>query len=39
MPPELAERIEAWGESQQPQLTRSEAIRALIERGLKARKA
>jgi len=33
-PDELTKRIDAWGESQQPQLSRSEAIRALIEKGL-----
>jgi hypothetical protein len=32
--PDLTERIEAWGAHQSPPLSRSEAIRALIERGL-----
>jgi len=37
-PPELTERIESWAAKQSPPLSNSEAIRALIERGLKARK-
>lgn len=38
MPEELAESVDAWGEKQTPPLSRSEAIRALIEKGLKAKK-
>jgi len=38
MPEGLAESVDAWGEKQTPPLSRSEAIRALIERGLKAKK-
>lgn len=34
----LTEQVDAWGEKQAPPLSRSEAIRALIEKGLKARK-
>jgi hypothetical protein len=37
-PPELTERIEAWrAEQRAPAPSRSEAIRLLIERGLKAK--
>lgn len=36
-PPELTARVEKWGESQNPPLTRSEAIRKLLERGLGGR--
>jgi len=38
MPEDMAERVDDWGERQSPPLSRSEAIRALIEKGLKARK-
>jgi len=34
MPDELAARLDTWATSQEPPLTRSEAIRALLERGL-----
>ena len=37
-PPDLTQRIETWGAEQEPPLSRSEAIRALIERGLKSKK-
>jgi len=31
----LTDQVDDWGEKQMPPLSRSEAIRALIERGLK----
>jgi len=33
-PEDLIEKVEAWASDQEPPLSRSEAIRALIERGL-----
>jgi hypothetical protein len=38
-PAELTKLIDAWGAGQSPSLSRSEAIRALIERGLRLRKS
>jgi uroporphyrinogen-III synthase len=36
---ELAEKIDAWRTQQRPVLTRGEAARQLIEKGLEARQA
>jgi metal-responsive CopG/Arc/MetJ family transcriptional regulator len=36
---QLLQRIDEWSQKQSPPLSRSEAIRELLERGFKARKA
>jgi len=38
LPDGMTARVEEWGEKQTPPLSRSEAIRTLIERGLKAKR-
>jgi hypothetical protein len=38
LPPEVAAAVDAWAADQDDELTRSEAIRRLVELGLKAKK-
>jgi len=38
LPDTLTAAVDKWGEEQKPPLSRSEAIRALIERGLRGKK-
>ena len=38
LPPEVGDAVDAWAAKQDDDLTRSEAIRRLVELGLKARK-
>jgi metal-responsive CopG/Arc/MetJ family transcriptional regulator len=39
IPPELVARVDAWAEAQDSPISRSEAIRALIEQALRRQKA